>query len=72
MIRAKVDGRWLRHIPDYLLIRGGEPTFVVVKPLDRLDDPKVVETITWVQNRACLSAGCRCQWQRALDLGEIT
>jgi hypothetical protein len=49
MIRAKVDGRWRRHIPDYLLIRGAELTFVAVKPLDRLDDPKVAETITWVR-----------------------
>lgn len=49
MIRAKVDGRWRRHIPDYLLIRGAELTFVAVKHWERLNDPKVVEMITWVR-----------------------
>jgi hypothetical protein len=49
MMRAKVDGRWVQHTPDYLLVRGAELTFVAVKPLNRLDDPKVVETFAWVR-----------------------
>lgn len=48
MIRARIDGRARRHVPDYLFIRGAELTFVAVKPRDRLDDPKVAETLAWV------------------------
>jgi TnsA endonuclease N terminal len=48
MIRARIDGRVRRHVPDYLLTRGAELTFVAVKPRDRLDDPKVAETLSWV------------------------
>lgn len=50
MIRTKVDGRPRRHIPDYLLVRGVDMTFVAVKPLSRLEDPKVVETLEWVRD----------------------
>lgn len=35
MIRARIDERARRHIPDYLLIRGADLTFVAVKPRDR-------------------------------------
>lgn len=48
MIRARVDGRARRHVPDYLLVRGAELTFVAVKPRDRLDDLRVAETLAWV------------------------
>lgn len=50
MIRTKVEGRSRRHIPDYLLVRGVDLTFVAVKPLSRLEDPKVVETLNWVRD----------------------
>jgi hypothetical protein len=50
MIRAKVDGRARRHIPDYLLVRDVDMTFVVVKPLSGLENPKVVETLEWVRD----------------------
>lgn len=49
MIRAKVDGQWRRHTPDYLLVKGAALEFVAVKPRYRLDDPKVIETFTWVR-----------------------
>ncbi|WP_297725529.1 TnsA-like heteromeric transposase endonuclease subunit [Mycobacterium sp.] len=49
MIRAKVDGRRLRHTPDYLLIAGAEFRFVAVKPQGRLEDPKVIATFAWVR-----------------------
>jgi hypothetical protein len=49
MIRTKVDGRWRRHTPDYLLIAGGELRFVAVKPQRRLEDPTVVATFAWVR-----------------------
>ncbi|WP_232518842.1 TnsA-like heteromeric transposase endonuclease subunit [Mycobacterium intracellulare] len=48
MIRARIDERARRHIPDFLLIRGADLTFVAVKPRDRLDEPKVAETLAWV------------------------
>lgn len=48
MIRARIQERARRHIPDYLLVRGAELTFVAVKPRDRLDEPKVAETLAWV------------------------
>lgn len=48
MIRARIYERARRHVPDYLLIRGAELTFVAVKPRDRLDEPKVAETLAWV------------------------
>jgi hypothetical protein len=50
MIRARVDGRSRRHVPDYLLVRGSDLTFVAVKPRDRLGNPKVVETLAWVRD----------------------
>jgi hypothetical protein len=49
MIRARVDGRARRHIPDYLFVRGADLVFVAVKPMSRLEDPKVVETLSWVR-----------------------
>jgi TnsA endonuclease N terminal len=49
MIRVTIDGRRRRHVPDYLLIRGAELTFVAVKPRHRVDDPKVTETMAWVR-----------------------
>jgi hypothetical protein len=49
MIRAKADGRARRHIPDYLLVKGAELTFVAVKPQSRLKDPTVANTLEWVR-----------------------
>jgi len=48
MIRAKVDRRPRRHVPDYLLVRGADLTFVAVKPLSELENPKVAATLAWV------------------------
>jgi hypothetical protein len=48
MIRAKVDRRARRHVPDYLLVRGADLTFVAVKPLSQLENPKVAATLAWV------------------------
>jgi hypothetical protein len=49
MIRARVDRKARRHIPDYLLVEGAELTFVAVKPQRRLEDPEVAETLKWVR-----------------------
>ena len=49
LMRAVVDGARRRHIPDYLLVTETCPLVVDVKPRDRLDDPKVVDTFAWVR-----------------------
>lgn len=58
LLRARVDGRVRRHIPDYLLFDGGGLTVVAVKPKFRLADPKVISTFAWVR-RAVESTGWR-------------
>jgi hypothetical protein len=49
LMRAVVGGVRRRHVPDYLLVTEAGPTVVDVKPRDRLDDPKVVDTFSWVR-----------------------
>jgi hypothetical protein len=49
LMRAVVDGLRRRHIPDYLLVTSQGPVVVDVKPRDKLDDPKVVDTFAWVR-----------------------
>jgi hypothetical protein len=49
LMRAVVDGVRRRHIPDYLLVTSDGPVVVDVKPLAKLDDPKVVDTFAWVR-----------------------
>jgi hypothetical protein len=49
MMRAKVDGKTRRHIPDYWLLTGDGPVVVDVKPEDRLVDPVVVATFDWAR-----------------------
>jgi hypothetical protein len=58
LMRAKVDGVRRRHIPDYFLMTCKGPIVVNVKPRDKLDDPKVVDTFAWVQS-ALASRGWR-------------
>jgi hypothetical protein len=50
LMRARVDGVRRRHIPDYFLMTGQGPVIVDVKPRDKLDDPKVVDTFAWVRS----------------------
>lgn len=49
LMKAIVDGVRRRHIPDYLLVSTDCVTVVDVKPADRLDDPKVIDTFAWVR-----------------------
>jgi hypothetical protein len=49
MMRAEVDGKTRRHIPDYWLLTDDGPVVVDVKPKDRLDDPAVIATFEWAR-----------------------
>lgn len=49
LLRARVDGKLRRHVPDYLEFRSTGLTVVNVKPADRLDDPKVTSTFAWAR-----------------------
>jgi hypothetical protein len=50
LMKAIVDGARRRHIPDYFLASSDPPAVVDVKPHDRLDDPKVIDTFAWVRD----------------------
>jgi hypothetical protein len=49
LMRARVDGRLCRHVPDYLLFTSSGLTVVAVKPAHLLQDPKIVATFAWVR-----------------------
>lgn len=49
MLKARVDGRVRKHIPDFLLITDTGPIVVDVKPLYRLDRPEVAFTFAWTR-----------------------
>lgn len=44
-----VDGRPRKHVPDYLLLAKDGPVVVDVKPLSRLEDPRVAFTLGWTR-----------------------
>jgi hypothetical protein len=48
LIRARVNGRVRRHVPDFLLrLADGSVTVVNVKPAARLSDPAIAEALAW-------------------------
>jgi hypothetical protein len=47
LMKSRVAGVRRRHIPDYFLMAGDGPVVVDVKPRDRRDDPRVVDTFAW-------------------------
>lgn len=49
LLRAVVDGKQRKHVPDYLLLRDDGPVVVDVKPRARLDEPKVSFTLDWTR-----------------------
>lgn len=49
MLRARVNGKLRRHIPDYLFIGDSGPVVVDVKPARRVADPKVAFTFDWTR-----------------------
>jgi hypothetical protein len=49
LMKAIVKGVRRRHVPDYFLVSSDGAAVVDVKPRDRLDDPKVIDTFAWVR-----------------------
>lgn len=49
LLRASVDRKRRKHIPDYLLTTDTGPVVVDVKPARRLADPKVAFTFGWTR-----------------------
>ncbi len=49
LLVANVDGKYRKHVPDYLLITNDGPVVVDVKPLARLNKPVVVRTFAWTR-----------------------
>lgn len=49
LMRALVDGKTRRHVPDLLLFGQHTVTVVDVKPRSHLDNPTVVATFAWVR-----------------------
>ncbi|MFK0127088.1 TnsA-like heteromeric transposase endonuclease subunit [Streptomyces nigra] len=49
LLRAVVDGRVRKHIPDYFLSTKRGPVVVDVKPRRRLSVPEVVSTLEWTR-----------------------
>lgn len=49
LMRAVVEGKARKHVPDYLLFGRTGVTVVDVKPRSRLEDPAVAATFSWVR-----------------------
>ncbi|MDX2932520.1 hypothetical protein [Streptomyces ipomoeae] len=49
LLKAEVDGRLRRHIPDYPLVTEQGPMVVDVKSLHRLSKPEVAFTFDWTR-----------------------
>lgn len=49
LLRARVNRRMRRHVPDFLLFTDTVPTVVDVKPLHRLEVDKVRFTVEWTR-----------------------
>ncbi|QMU74382.1 TnsA-like heteromeric transposase endonuclease subunit [Streptacidiphilus sp. P02-A3a] len=49
LLKAMVEGKVRRHVPDYLLITEQGPVVVDVKPSRRLDQPEVAFVFEWTR-----------------------
>ncbi|TBO61553.1 TnsA-like heteromeric transposase endonuclease subunit [Streptomyces kasugaensis] len=49
LLKAELEGRACKHIPDYLLVTEQGPVVVDVKPFHRLSKPEVVFTFGWTR-----------------------
>jgi hypothetical protein len=73
LLKATVDRRVRRHVPDFLLIDEQGPVVVDVKPLARLSNPKVSFTLDWTR-KLVAGHGWRYEvWSEpaATELGNI-
>jgi hypothetical protein len=50
LLRARIQGKVRRHIPDYWLLTTDGPIVVDVKPVKRLSDPVVRATFEWTRD----------------------
>ncbi|WP_139216303.1 hypothetical protein [Streptomyces sp. CC77] len=58
LLKAEVDGRVSKHIPDYLLVVDDGPVVVDVKLRRRVEKPEAVFTFAWPRE-AVASRGWR-------------
>jgi hypothetical protein len=58
LLKADLDGKVRKHIPDYLLLTDDGPLVVDVKPRHRLQKPEVAFTFTWTRE-AVMTRGWR-------------
>jgi hypothetical protein len=49
LLKARVEGKIRKHIPDYLLISDDGPVVVDVKPRRRVSKPEVAFTFAWTR-----------------------
>lgn len=49
LLKADIEGKDRRHIPDYLLLTDDGPVVVDVKPRHRLQKPEVAFTFAWTR-----------------------
>ncbi|MFE2033876.1 TnsA-like heteromeric transposase endonuclease subunit [Streptomyces scopuliridis] len=49
LLKADVDGKVRKHIPDYLLLTADGPVVVDVKPRHRLERPEIAFTFAWTR-----------------------
>ncbi|MBB6416637.1 TnsA-like heteromeric transposase endonuclease subunit [Streptomyces sp. AK010] len=70
LLKAVVEGRQRRHIPDYLLLTDDGPVVVDVKPRHRLERPKVAFTFAWTR-AAVASRGWRYEVWSEPDPHEV-
>ena len=57
LLRARIQGKVRRHIPDYWLHTSDGSVVVDVKPAKRLSDPGVQATFEWTRDLVNRSAG---------------
>lgn len=73
LLKATMEGRERRHVPDFLLVDANGPVIVDVKPVARLDDPKVRFSLGW-SRKLVESRGWRYEvWSEppAAELGNM-
>ncbi|NJP42976.1 TnsA-like heteromeric transposase endonuclease subunit [Streptomyces sp. PRB2-1] len=65
LLKADIDGKVCKHIPDYLLLTDDGPLVVDVKPRHRLKKPEVAFTFSWTRE-AVTSRGWQYEvWSEA-------
>lgn len=73
LLTAKVDRRLRKHVPDFLLVTSHGPVVVDVKPLARLNDPRVHFTLDWTRDLVEERGWCYEIWTEppSTELGNV-